>query len=89
MKGKRGRIEIVGEILFTIYKGETRKTRIMQGVFLGWKSFNNYMEFLVENELIKENGIKKGDNLEVHYQLTPKGENVLKKYLEIKEVLKF
>lgn len=89
MRGKRGRIEIIGEILYMIYKGETRKTRIMQGVFLGWKSFNTYMDFLLENELIKENGVKKGDVLEVHYTLTEKGEGILRRYLEIKEVLKF
>jgi len=69
--------------------GETRKTRIMQGVFLGWKSFNNYMEFLLENELIRENGVKKGDVVETHYSITEKGKKVLEKYLEIREVLKF
>jgi len=89
MRGKRGRVEIIGEILNMIYKGETRKTRIMQGVFLGWKSFNTYMDFLLENELIKENGVKKGDTLEIHYSLTEKGKEVLKRYLEIKDVLKF
>jgi len=89
MKGKRGRIEIIGEILKMIEGGETRKTRIMQGVFLGWKSFNAYMKFLLENELIKENGVKKGDVVEIHYKLTDKGKKVLEKYLEISEILKF
>ena len=84
MKHKRGRIEIIGEILDTINKGHNRKTRIMQSVYLNWRNFKEYMKFLLENELVEEIV----DGTERYYELTEKGEKILENYREIMEVLK-
>jgi len=84
MKSKRGKLEIVGEILDVINRGETKKTRIMQSVYLGWRSFKNYLDFLLENGLIKENGV---NDTETHYVLTEEGLNFLNCYRQIKNLL--
>ncbi len=84
MSGKRGRLEIVGEILAAIERGETKKTRIMQSVYLGWRSFKSYLDFLLETGLIKENG---ANDTETHYELTKEGLKVLENYKQIRKLL--
>ena len=84
MHGKRGRLEIIGEILEVIDRGEKKKTRIMQRTYLGWRSFKSYLDFLLENNLIKENGL--GDT-ERQYELTENGMKFLDNYRQIKKLL--
>ncbi len=72
---KRDKIMIIFEILKSVKNKELKKTKIMYAANLDWKTFRNYMEYLLDNEFIK-----KTDGA---YTLTPKGELLLEKIEEV------
>jgi predicted transcriptional regulator len=72
---KRDKIMIIFEILKAIKDKELKKTKIMYAANLDWKTFSNYIGYLLDNEFIK-----KTDGA---YTLTPKGELLLEKIEEV------
>jgi predicted transcriptional regulator len=76
----RSRTEIISLILETVSQGVT-KTKIMYTAYLSYTQLNEYMSFLIKNELIKRD---EGSEL---YKLTEKGRTYYLKCKEIDEMI--
>ncbi len=74
----RSRIDIIAQILQTAMKGAP-KSRLMYGAFLSYSQLQEYLEFMMQRELlIHENGI---------YRLSSKGLHLLNVYDDIFEAV--
>ena len=79
--GNRSRTEIVAMILDAANKGGETKTKIMYFAFLSYNQLNEYLDLLIENNLIEYlDGTKT-------YKTTEKGLHFLKMNNEIKKLL--
>jgi len=83
MNRKRERLEIIRDVLMAIQsKGsKVRPTHILYRSNLSSDMLKQYLQELIEKELIIEEKDKKGSKL---YSLTPKGFNYIKDYEIIK-----
>jgi predicted transcriptional regulator len=80
---RRDKLYIVSEIL-EIAKDGTLKTQIMYGANLSFTQLNDYLKFMLKNNLLK----KIVENDKEIYKATEKGLNFLQRYREITELLK-
>lgn len=80
---RRDKLQIMAEIL-EIAGDEALKTQIMYRANLSFTQLNNYLEFMLEINLLKK---IKQNNKEI-YKSTEKGSDFLQRYREISELLK-
>jgi predicted transcriptional regulator len=80
---RRDKLYIVAEILEIVRDG-VLKTQIMYRANLSFTQLNDYLKFMIKNELIEKMFIT---NKEV-YRATEKGLDFLQRYREITELLK-
>ena len=84
---RRSRWEITYDVLEATLKdqnaheGKAKKTRIMQGAQLDWRSFRPYFDFLMKRGFIESS--KRGD----YYYLTKKGMNLMKQFKELTDTI--
>jgi predicted transcriptional regulator len=76
-KKYRNRFEIASAILHVVMDGDSTKTKLMYGSFLSFAQINEYLSFLLANELLKK---EKGTRV---YTLTEKGVSFLRIYEEL------
>ena len=80
----RGRIDVIGDILhLCTMEGLRRKTHIMQRANLSTDMTNNYIQYLLDRELLRHEHTKKSKG----YSVTEKGIMFLRRYLEIKNLI--
>ena len=77
----RGRTEMLATML-EVAKGKVTKTKIMYSAFLSYNQLKDYLDVLIENNLLE---YLEGTQT---YKTTEKGLNYLKMYSEIGELLK-
>ena len=81
MPGRRGRFEIIRDILiFVKNKKEFKKTEIMRNVGLSFSQLKKYLSLLLKNELI----IKTSKDT---FEITEKGEEFLRRLEGLKEMI--
>jgi predicted transcriptional regulator len=68
------------EVLECIKSGEEKPTRIMYNCNLSWKSLKDILENLTEQGLLEETVVQGKKRSKRQYDITLKGENVLKYY---------
>jgi len=71
----RSKLQIIADILTVVRNGGARKTRIMYQANLSYKLLNQYLDYVMEIDLIS---ISSDDNGQ--YVITPKGFDFLEKY---------
>ena len=76
----RGRTEMLATML-EVAKGKVTKTKIMYSAFLSYNQLKDYLDVLIENNLLE---YLEGTQT---YKTTEKGLNYLKMYSEIGELL--
>lgn len=82
---KRGKWEITLDMLKCVSKNEQcKKTRIMQEAHLDWNMLNKYLNYLVDNSIIKNSEYSKKKKF---YSLSEKGNNLLENLLKVKREL--
>jgi len=77
LKKYRSRFEIASTILHVVVDGNATKTRLMYGSFLSFAQINEYLSFLLGNELIEKEEATR------MYSLTEKGMRFLHVYEEL------
>lgn len=96
MARRRSKLEIYLDVLWTIKSGTRKPTRIMYGANLSWKPLQRILNSMVDQGLVREvqpRG-KRDKRSSVIYEITQKGENVVryfngaKNLLEIEEIAK-
>ena len=89
LKSRRSRLEVYLDVLWTIKNGTKKPTRIMYASNLSWKPLQRTLDSLVAQELIKEFDPKhlRDKRTTVCYDLTIKGENVLKYFKKAEDLL--
>jgi predicted transcriptional regulator len=81
VKKYRSRFEIASTILHLVVDGDATKTRLMYGSFLSFAQINEYLNFLLANELLaKEEATRM-------YSLTEKGMRFLHIYEELSALI--
>lgn len=80
---KRGRLDIIADILFSINMGPLIKTRLMYRSNLDSKGVEKYLEFLLREGFISSST----SNERVVYQITEKGRGFLSHYRALSESL--
>lgn len=81
MSNKRSRFEICVDILEAIYQGNSKPTKIMYNVRIGWKPLCSMLGSLESQELIENIPVSINDRrTKVMYRITKKGRNVLEYY---------
>ena len=80
---RRDKLNIIAEIL-EIAKDGTLKTQIMYRANLSFTQLNEYLRFMLKNELLT----KVPDKGKMVYAATAKGLDVLQRYCELTELLK-
>ena len=81
VKKYRSRFEIASTILHVVVEGDATKTRLMYGSFLSFAQINEYLSFLLANELVAKKE-------ETHmYSLTEKGMRFLRIYEELSALI--
>jgi predicted transcriptional regulator len=79
----RSRYEIISSILqYAATTKEITKTRIMYHSFLSYLQLNQYLNYLIKNELLRHNTRTN------QYKITDKGLKFLNLYTEIEEMVK-
>jgi len=90
--GRRSKLEIMINVLNVIQDGETKPTRIMYGANLSWNICSEILDSLVSQELIEiidiSESIRKRDRrTNTVYNITPKGQNVLRYFHTAKTLM--
>jgi predicted transcriptional regulator len=80
MKGRRGKLEIMAEVLSIAREG-VGKTEIVYQANLNFKRVKNYLYYLEEKGLLENSGLE--------YKTTEKGEEFLHDYQKMKRLLIF
>ena len=75
MSQYRSKLQIIADILTVVRNGGARKTRIMYQANLSYKLLNQYLDYVMEIDLVS---ISSDDNGQ--YVITPKGFDFLEKY---------
>jgi len=94
MTRRRSKLEIYLDVLRVIKGGVNKPTRIMYGANLSWKPLQQVLRALLDQGLVIEIDVSDGGDKRSskHYEITQKGENVLryfdraKKLIELEEV---
>jgi predicted transcriptional regulator len=81
VKKYRSRFEIAATILHVAMDGGATKTKLMYGSFLSFAQINDYLNFLLANELIKKEEETR------MYALTEKGMRFLHVYEELSALI--
>jgi predicted transcriptional regulator len=81
VKKYRSRFEIASTILHVVVDGNATKTRLMYGSFLSFAQINEYLHFLLANELVKKEEATR------MYSLTEKGMRFLHVYEELSALI--
>ena len=76
---RRTKFDIIVDIINLTMDGGTNKTRIVYGANLNFKIANKYIDFLLDNGLIREE-VKEGKK---YYLATEKGVQFLKLFREL------
>jgi predicted transcriptional regulator len=88
MTGRRSRFEIYVDILTEIKKGSKKPTQIMYGANLSWIPLQGMLESLTKQGLIEEiEGLRKDKRTKKRFELTSKGENVIRYYRKAKNLI--
>jgi len=88
----RGTFEIKMDVL-RIVQNEKKPTRIMYGANLSWKPTQRILRELAESDLIRAIDANRGERtlkdvrIRYIYELTPKGEKVLREYKHLNRTL--
>jgi predicted transcriptional regulator len=93
---RRSKLEIYLDVLWTIKNGDTKPTRIMYGANLSWKPLQRILKSMISQGLIEEISPEriKDKRTTNYYEITQKGENIIKyfnrakEFLELEEVTK-
>jgi predicted transcriptional regulator len=80
LSARRSKFQLSIEVLECIKSGEEKPTRIMYNCNLSWKSLKDILENLTTQDLLDETIIQGKKRSKRHYEITAKGENVLKYY---------
>jgi len=80
LKGRRSKLEIMVEVL-SIARGGVGKTEIVYKANLNFKRVKRYLSYLEEKALIENAGLE--------YKTTEKGEEFLRDYQKMNELLSF
>ncbi len=80
---RRSKLETCIDVLNTISKGVTKPTCIMFKANLSWSPMQEYLHFLMDQELIAKNS--KGQK--VRYEITDKGRRTLNYFRMVEENL--
>ena len=80
MSSRRSKFQLSVEVLECIRQGEEKPTRIMYSCNLSWKSLKEILDNLNEQGLLEENSVPGKKRSKRNYEITSKGENVLKYY---------
>ncbi len=80
MTRRRSKLEIYLDVLRVIKEGVHKPTRIMYGANLSWKPLQQVLRSLLDQGLILEIDVSDGGDRRTtkHYEITQKGENVLR-----------
>ena len=80
---RRSRLEVYLDILEIILKGVSKPTHIMYKANLAWNPTMKYLDFLIGQGLIYEEGYENSRK----YKITEKGIQVIQYFRNIKELL--
>jgi len=80
LSARRSKFQLSVEVLECIQQGEEKPTRIMYNCNLSWKSLKEILDNLTEQGLLEESVIPGKKRSKRQYEITMKGENVLKYY---------
>jgi len=88
MASRRSRFEIYIDVLKEVKSGSNKPTQIMYGANLSWKPLQGILKSLLNQGLLSENESDPRDKrTKVTYDLTQKGENVVKYYSKAKSLV--
>lgn len=88
MSVRRSKFEIYVDVLIEIKKGSQKPTKIMYGANLSWKPLQKILKSLVQQNLITEiEGTKKDKRTKSRYNLTNKGENVVRYFIKARNLV--
>jgi len=89
MKHRRSKLEIYLDVIQIIKNGTRKPTRIMYGANLSWKPLQHILRSMVSQELIREIDARDGRDKRTnkYYEITQKGENVVKYFKRAKGLL--
>jgi predicted transcriptional regulator len=88
MSSRRSRFEIYIDVLSEIKNGSNKPTQVMYGANLSWRPLQEILRSLLNQGLISEIGEDIRDKrTKVQFQLTPKGENVVRYYVKAKSLV--
>jgi len=82
---RRSHMEIMATILSLCRNGPVQKTPIMYRCNLSFKQLQKYLEFLIRTGFLEA----KNANGKDFYQITEKGQNFLKEFQNLKNLLDF
>ena len=82
----RSRSDLMGSILEAIIRGRSTKTKIMYGAYLSYAQLNQYMSFLLEAGLVKDQKSKE-DLFSSIFVITDKGKHFLDIHNKINEMV--
>lgn len=89
MTARRSKLEIYLNVLQIVKSGTEKPTRIMYAANLSWKPLQKILDGMTAQGLIKGVEAEDGDDKRTVriYEITQKGENVLKYFVRAKELL--
>jgi predicted transcriptional regulator len=91
--GRRSKLEIMITVLEAIQNGESKPSRIMHYANISWNKLNLVIDSLLSQELVSQRNLeeprrKKDKRSTIGYFITPKGQNVLRRFHKEKSVIK-
>ena len=86
LSSRRSSFQIAVDVLTVIAKGESKPTRIMYASNLSWNTLKTTLDLLVSKGYSEES--IDPQNKQKQYLLTPSGENVLRYYDRLEELVK-
>ena len=88
MSSRRSRFEIYIDVLKEVKSGANKPTQIMYGANLSWKPLQGILKSLLNQGLLTEiEGDPRDKRTKVTYELTQKGENVVRYYVKAKSLV--
>jgi len=88
MTSRRSRFEIYIDVLKEVKNGAIKPTQIMYGANLSYKPLQGILKSLLDQGLLSENeGDPRDKRTKVIYDLTQKGENVVRYYSKAKSLV--
>lgn len=87
---RRSKLEIYLDVLWAIKKGTRKPTRIMYEANLSWKPLQKILQSMMSQDLIVEIDARaeKDKRTSAVYEITQKGENIVKYFNRGKDYLK-